>query len=121
LGAIKNNFDLLAAREQANIQNLQIREARSLMYPRLDFVSSYSYLSSKNEAGFLLLNQNNGYNYGLRATIPIFNGFQAKTALRNIQFQSNALRLNLQNTEYQNTQQYKIFYNNYLLQSTIVK
>ena len=43
----------------------------------------YIYSKTTNEAGFTLLNQINGFNYGATATIPLFHGLNINRQIKN--------------------------------------
>ncbi|NMM50287.1 TolC family protein [Marinigracilibium pacificum] len=47
---------------------------KSERFPRIVGFGSYGYSNFESQAGFLLSNQSTGFNYGVRASIPIFNG-----------------------------------------------
>ena len=61
----QQNRSILAAKSDQRVSLLTWKETRSLRYPFLDFYAGYNYNRNKSEAGFLLLNQSTGYNYGI--------------------------------------------------------
>ncbi len=80
--AKSDNREMLLINKAAEINLLDQKEADSFRKPRLTFNSGFGYTFNRNNAGFLLLNQNLGLSAGLTATWNIFNGHQTQ---RNIQ------------------------------------
>ncbi|WP_460567126.1 TolC family protein [Flaviaesturariibacter terrae] len=81
------NPRLQLGRENLRLAELQLREARASRWPTVAFQSAYNFNRAKsgsvvNEVTQPVLNRNSGLNYGLTATIPLFNGFAVR---RNIQ------------------------------------
>jgi outer membrane protein TolC len=72
----KQNPSLLAAAAETRIAELSLKELNAALLPRVDLLGDYHWNRSQSEAGFLASNQNTGINYGLRASINLFNGFQ---------------------------------------------
>lgn len=94
---------------KANIQaaELNVRLARATRYPTVAFTSAYNFARTSNNQVInqfsALFNLNKGFNYGITASIPIFNGFavrqqiqQAELALRfqQLTYQSQTVVLN---------------------------
>lgn len=94
--ALSQNYSLLYARKNIDISRLTLKEINRSRFPTISFTSSYSFSKQNSQAGFFLFNQSNGLNYGFKASIPIFEGFnitrQAKQAKLDIAYQ----QLNLQ-------------------------
>ena len=61
------------------------------MMPKVNLNANYLFSRAESQAGFSLLNQNLGMNFGFTATWTIFNGFTNQTATKN-------LKLSLQNS-----------------------
>ncbi|HEX5625949.1 MAG TPA: TolC family protein [Saprospiraceae bacterium] len=74
------------------IQEFSLREQKAARYPNLQFNANYNFSRTDNQAGFLLYNQNLGWNTGLSATWNLFQGWNVR---RNIQ---NS-KISLQNAE----------------------
>jgi outer membrane protein TolC len=91
-----NSPELQVAKQNISIARLTLREAKADRFPTLSFNSAYNFSRTENQLvvnNFTpLLNRNRGFNYGLSASIPIFNGFnvrrQIKTAELDIAYQS---------------------------------
>ncbi|HEX2535509.1 MAG TPA: TolC family protein, partial [Chitinophagaceae bacterium] len=95
-GLTTTNPQLLIARKNLDIASLVLQERRAERFPVVELNSAYNFNQTRNqnvinEVIQPLLNRNRGLNYGLTATIPIFNGFNTrrliKTAELDIQYQ----------------------------------
>lgn len=80
------NFSLIAAKQSMSIAGLSLRERRAERIPVVNLNAAYNYSRIDNiqliNPFSSLINQSNGYNYGLSLSIPILNGF---TITRSIQ------------------------------------
>ncbi len=79
----QNNFSILKAQRDEKISLLEMKEAKTLRSPVIGFSGGYTYLKNKSDAGFLLLNQSTGYNYGLSLRWNLFDGFNVNRKIRN--------------------------------------
>lgn len=95
---------LRLARTEIDLAHLDVREARSLRFPTIAFTSAYSFSrninnSVVNPVAQALFNQNRGLNYGLTASIPIFNRFTVKQQIRQAELSVDYSRLQLENQQ----------------------
>jgi outer membrane protein len=71
------NQAVVAARKNIDVAKLVLRENRATRSPIISLVGAYNYTKAENELAAnpfsLKLAQNQGYNYGVQATIPIMN------------------------------------------------
>lgn len=81
--------DLLAAAGQQNpqiqlalinkrIAELDLKQVKSTRYPQVGVTTGYIFTDSESSLGFARSNQSRGLNYGISATINIFDGFLQK-------------------------------------------
>ncbi len=77
-----SNNTVLMSKSVLAAKEAEVRSIKSSFLPKLDFVSSYNYNKAQNQAGFLLVNQNQGYTYGFTVSMPIFSGFTASRGLK---------------------------------------
>ena len=81
-----NSPQLLVAKQNIKIAQLTLKERNAEKYPTLSFNSAYNFFRSENKLVVNtftpLLNRNLGFNYGLSAAIPIFNGFNVKRQIK---------------------------------------
>ncbi|MEO6454214.1 MAG: TolC family protein [Ginsengibacter sp.] len=92
---------ILLSRKNIDIANIILRERRAERLPVISFNSAYNFSKTNNNSVVNpfspLFNQNKGYNYGLTATIPIFNNYIARRNIRQAQADINFRRLTLEN------------------------
>jgi outer membrane protein len=79
----KNNRSVLQSRMNVNLAQLEMKEINAMRWPQVGLNASYNFTRSENQAGFMLLNQNLGLNFGVTATWTLFNGFNAQRQSRN--------------------------------------
>jgi outer membrane protein len=80
--AQSSNKDIILLNKSMELSLINQQEMESFRKPRIDLNSSFGYALSKNNAGFLALNQSLGLNTGVSATWNIFNG---QATQRNVQ------------------------------------
>lgn len=95
---------LRLARTDIDLAHLDVRDAKALRFPTIGFTSSYSFSRNTNNSvvnpvAQALFNQNRGLNYGLTASIPIFNRFTVKQQIRQAELSVNYLQLQLENQQ----------------------
>ncbi len=77
-----SNFDLLTAKRNFEIARLSIHERKGELSPTVWFNAAYNYSHTDNQKLINpfgpLLNQTQGYNYGLTINIPIFNALNTR-------------------------------------------
>jgi outer membrane protein TolC len=91
---ITNNSDLMFAQKNIEISKYMIKEGKSVAYPKLNLNANYIFSRFQNQAGFSLLNQNLGLNFGFTASWSVFSGFNNRNNIKNLQ-------LNLENSMYE--------------------
>lgn len=94
----RRNINLDALREQARRQNpallaaalnrrlaaLDVEAQKAALYPIIDALGGYNYATQNNAAGFGIRTGRTGsFSYGLRATVPILNGFNQRRLVQN--------------------------------------
>ncbi len=97
--ALANNPGLLLAKKNIDISQLALKEVQRSRLPTISFNSSYAFSSNNSEAGFFLLNQTRGLNYGFSASVPIFQGFLHNQQAKNAQLNIAYSQLSLQNQQ----------------------
>ncbi len=88
-----NNPILSFLEKQNNISELQKAEQITLKKPRLNLLSSLTLNRADQQAGFLLLSQNLGFNIGLQASYNILDGGNNKRQIENanIEIENNKI------------------------------
>ena len=81
-----NSPEILLAKQNIKIARLTLKEAKADRWPVISFNSAYNFNRTKNNEVVnnfsTLLNRNAGFNYGLAATIPLFNGFNVRRQIK---------------------------------------
>lgn len=91
-----NNPQLQVTKQNILIAGLTLKERKAELWPTVSFNSAYNFSKTENQTvvnNFTpLFNRNLGFNYGLSASIPIFNRFNTrrliKTAEVDVRFQN---------------------------------
>ncbi len=78
-----NNSVLNYYKKNQRIAKLGLAEIKSLRWPVISLNADYVYSKNTNENGFSLLNQLEGFNYGITAAIPLFHGFNINRQIKN--------------------------------------
>jgi outer membrane protein len=68
------NTSILISKQNELIFGQSVKEARSANLPFVTASGAFNFTSSQSQAGFILLNRQNGLNFGLTARWLIFNG-----------------------------------------------
>jgi outer membrane protein TolC len=97
------NTGIALADKNVLLSEQVVKELRSQTMPKLTLNSNYIFSRNTNAAGFSLLNQNAGLNYGFTFSWNIFNGLNtrnqinvAKIQVENARFRADQSRLNTQ-------------------------
>jgi outer membrane protein TolC len=85
--AFENNRSMLIAKANKEIAKLNFNGIKSRFLPKINFFIGYNFTRSNSQAGFIALNQNLGFNYGLNFSFNIFNGFNSVREYENSQFE----------------------------------
>lgn len=93
----KNN-EVKSAELQIGFSEKEIKKLRGQQMPKIGLNLGYNYSRSTAEAGFILKNQNLGFNYGLSASLPIFTGFTTRTKIQNAMIMHKTDQLRLEET-----------------------
>lgn len=113
-----SNSNLLFARKNRAIAELEMRELKAQRFPELSVGGGYEYNDLNAQAGFLLQNRSTGFNYGLTATFNIFDGFNQTRQIQNARIIMETSELQYQDLELQiDSELRKVFqsYNNSLV------
>jgi len=95
-GALSQNPTLRAALVSKRIAELDLKQVKANRYPVVGLTSGYNFSRSKSALGFSTLNTSNGLNYGITASINIFNGFLQKRNERNAAINIETAQLDYQ-------------------------
>lgn len=113
---LENNTELLAAKSGIRVAHLDIKIAKSALYPTLDFTAGYNYNLNKNLYFPSKYDEANGYNWGFNLSIPVFDGNEVNRKIKNAKISRDNAALSYeqarQNLESELLQLYNIYTNN---------
>lgn len=113
---LENNTELLAAKSGIRVAHLDIKIAKSALYPTLDFTAGYNYNLNQNLYFPSKYDEANGYNWGFNLSIPVFDGNEVNRKIKNAKISRDNAALSYeqarQNLESELLQLYNIYTNN---------
>lgn len=119
--ALQQNNDLLIARNNLNISTLELKDARSQRYPRLNFNAGYSYNQINSQTGFAEYSHNLGPSVGFSLSYPIFDGLNVNRTVNNAKLTINTHENLVKDTELSLANDLYKLYTDYLTQLEIVQ
>ncbi|MDQ3289859.1 MAG: TolC family protein [Bacteroidota bacterium] len=100
--AVQQNPALKVALVNKRVAELDLQQVKANRYPTIGVTSGYTFNRSQSALGFATQANNRGLNYGLSASVNIFNGFlqrrneqNAETLIENAQLQYEKADLNI--------------------------
>ena len=115
-----NNPALLIAKQNITIANFTLKERKAERYPTISINSAYNYSRTMNKTVLNtftpLLNRNNGFNYGITATIPVLNGYNNKRQVQQAQLNIDYNKIMYDNIRAKNELAISNAYKSYELQ-----
>jgi outer membrane protein len=81
------NPAILASQINKRLAEINLKQVQATRYPQISLITGYTVNDSKNPAGFARAQNTRGFNYGLTATINIFDGFNQWRRERNAKLQ----------------------------------
>jgi outer membrane protein len=74
----QQNPQIQIAMINKRVAELNLKQVRSMRYPQIDVSTGYLFSDSESSLGFARTNNSRGLNYGIAASINIFDGFLQK-------------------------------------------
>ncbi|MGI4729061.1 MAG: TolC family protein [Janthinobacterium lividum] len=108
------NPTILIYQLNKRLAEISLRQVRSTRYPVLGVNSGYAFSNSKTPAGFTQTQNTKGLNYGLTASVNIFDGFNQTRRERVARLQINGADIQLSQVQQQVEAQINSLYINYL-------
>jgi outer membrane protein TolC len=97
------NPAILSSQINKRLADINLKQVRSTRYPQVAVTSGYTFTNNKTPAGFTLAQNAHGLNYGLTASINIFDGFNqnrreknAKIQIDNANIDAKQVKLNIE-------------------------
>ncbi len=91
--AFERNSLLSYYKHNKRIAELELKEIKALRMPVINLNAHYTFSKNTNEAGFILYNRSNGFNYGASATLPLFRGFTINSQVKNAKLEAANAKL----------------------------
>lgn len=115
------NPSLQAALVSRRIAELDMKQVKANRYPVIGVNTGYNFSRSESALGFALLNTGRGFNYGLTASINIFNGFLQRRSEQNATIGIENAQLDYDRIKQSVNSQLAIAYQTYLTNLQLVK
>ena len=115
------NSRLIQAKQNKNLADINLRLARSGWYPEISVFAGYDYVHSESEAGFVKSNTNKSINYGINASLNIFNGLNTNRNIENAEVSIKNSELSYDETKKIVDAELKNAFNAYENSLTLVK
>ena len=100
--ALRQNPSLQSVLFGKQIAELNLKQVKGQRLPVIGLNSGYNFTDSRSALGFATQSTGRGFNYGVNASVPIFNGFlqrrneqNAKILVANAELQYEQLELNI--------------------------
>lgn len=97
--ALGNNLLLIMTRKDQRITELDLKRARALFFPTLDFTTAYNLNRSETPASQTVMNRTHGLSWGFSLQVPLFNKLQTRTRVRNARLERENAELTYLETE----------------------
>ncbi len=88
------NRSILQKKSEIALTEFSLQEFKAQRYPEISLLANYNFSRTNNQAGFLLYNQNLGWNLGLSARWNLFDGLNLKRNIRNAGIRLQNAQLN---------------------------
>jgi len=115
------NSEVNLMRQNMMISELELKKSRSQLFPEISVIGGYNTLKSESEVGILQSNQTYGYNFGINASFPIFNGSAVRRNIKNNVLLYENSQIALRQTEYNIQKELLNLYNAYKTQLDLLK
>jgi outer membrane protein len=115
------NPDIISAEINKRITEINLKQVKATRYPSVGVLGGYTWTNGKTPAGFTQSQNAHGLNYGLTASINIFNGFNQSRLEQNARIAINNAQINTQRTRLNVEAQISNLYVNYLSGLDLIK
>lgn len=112
--AASQNPAILAAQINERLAQINLRQIKSTRYPQIGVTTGYNFSNSRSPSGFAQRQNAQGLNYGLTATINIFDGFNQNRLEKNAKIQIDNSKLAFERAKLNVETQINTLYTNYL-------
>jgi outer membrane protein TolC len=110
----ENNAALVSNDLGIAITREELKLAQARRFPTINLVTGYTYSRAESPASVMQFSESNGYNYGLEASLNIFNGFEVNRAIKNSRIEIENRHLTYDETRLMVMGELHSLYNTYL-------
>ncbi len=110
---LSQNPMLINAKSQQRIAELNLKEVSADRYPTIRLNSGYNYSNVNAQAGFFTENRTQGLNYGVTASVNIFNGLLQSRREKTAKIQSQAASISYEAAKLSLETNWNLLLNNY--------
>ena len=115
------NPNIILAQINKRIADIGLRQAQATRYPLVSIGGGYTWSHNTTPAGFTRSQDARGFNYGLTASINIFNGFNQNRIERNAKIQIDNAAIGVKKTQLNVESQISNLYVSYLSGLDLIK
>ena len=119
--AQQQNPALQIALINKRIAELDLRQVRADRYPVIGLVAGYNFSNSRSALGFATSARGRGFEYGITASVNIFNGFNQRRLERNGQILIDNAQVEYERTHQNVQSQLATAYQNYVTNLALVQ
>jgi len=112
--AQSQNPTILSTQINRRLAEINLKQVKSTRYPQVAVTTGYTFSDNKTPAGFTLAQNQHGLNYGLTATINIFDGFNQTRKERNARIQIDNANISAKQVQLNIEAQINSLYASYL-------
>ncbi len=91
--ALAENPDVILSRLSVNVAAFSLKATQGTRYPKVRLTSSYTMTKNNSESGQVSENKSNTFNYGITASVPLFNGLNINREIKNAKLEKEAADL----------------------------
>jgi len=111
--ARRNNPSLLLAQHRNNATYYTTKIVQGQRWPTINLFTGYGYNQNTAQTGFASENRNLGFNYGISASMNIFNGFNQSRQIQNAKIQQEISEYRIKDLLVQLDANLEVAYNDY--------
>jgi outer membrane protein TolC len=91
--ALAENPDVALSRMSVNVATFSMKAVEGERYPQVRLTSTYTLVDQKNGTGMIETQKSQTFNYGITASVPLFNGLNINRRVKNAQLEREAADL----------------------------
>jgi outer membrane protein TolC len=119
--AMQQNTDLLAAKMDQRLSELNVKSVQSGRYPQLNLLSGYNFILQKSQTGFAQFNRSFGPYIGFTASYNLFDGSNTSREIRNARIMLNSSEITVEQTSLDVRTGIMKLYNSYQTSLELIK